>query len=332
MLGIAVVGTGHWGSNHARVYRELLSEGAINSLKICDSDEHRAKQWSQSLEVGYVTDYRDLIEDDSIQAVSIVTPSRTHYQLAKEFMEAGKDVLIEKPMTMDIEEAECLIDIAFNNNRILMVGHLFRYHKAVCELKRRIDAGLLGKIQIMIGSRMYFGLPRRDMGVIYALGIHEMDLFCYLQCVDYPNSLIATVSKSYSQDIEETAMITLDFGSTKGYALESWLVPVYGKKRELIVIGSEGSAWVDFLRPKELHIFDTMVVTEDGIPNHIRDEGKHTIALSSSEPLKDELMHFLSCMASRQDPLTNGAVGLRAVVMAEAALTSAKTGQMVTIA
>ena len=331
MQGVAVVGTGHWGKNHARVYKELMSEGLIDDLKICDLDEHRVKQWGETLEVEYATSYRDLIEDDDIQAVSIVTPSKTHYQIAKKFMEAGKDVLVEKPMTMDVDEARRLVEIAANNNRILMVGHIFRFHPAVCELKHMIDTGALGEIQNMIGTRLYFGLPRRDMGVIYALGIHELDIFCYLLDAEYPESLTAACSRSCSQNIEETAQIFMDFGHAKGYAFESWLVAAYGKVRDLIVVGSKGSVRVDYLTPRELYMFDNRIVTEGGIPVSVEDEGKRTISIPNAEPLKDELKHFISCIVSRQDPLSDGAVGLRAVVMAEAALMSAKTGNMIVL-
>lgn len=326
MPGVAVIGTGYWGKNHARVYKELLSEGVIDSLKLCDLDEHCARQWGETLEVEYVTGYQDLVEDDDIQAVSIVTPSKTHYQLGKEFMEAGKDVLVEKPMTMDIDEAKKLVEVAASNSRILMVGHIFRYHPAVCELKRRIDAGDLGDIQNIIGHRLDFGLPRKDMGVIYALGSHELDLFCYLMGVDYPKSLIAAESRSYGQNTEETVVIVMDFGHVKGYAFESWLVAAYGRMRDIVVVGSERSARVDYLKPQELYLFDSRIVTEEGIPVNVEDDGNRTISLPHAEPLKEELKHFISCVELRRNPLSDGTVGLRAVVMAEAALRSARTG------
>jgi len=331
MPGVAVIGTGHWGKNHARVYKELLSEGVIDSLKICDLDEHRARQWGETLEVEYVTSYRDVMADDDIKAVSIVTPSKTHYQLGKELMEAGKDVLVEKPMTMDIGEAEKLVEVAASNNRILMVGHIFRYHPAVCELKRRIDAGDLGEIQNIIGHRLDFGLPRKDMGVIYALGSHELDLFCYLMGVDYPKSLIAAESRSYGQNTEETAVIVMDFGHVKGYAFESWLVAAYGRMRDMVVVGSKRSARVDYLKPQELHMFDSRIVAEGGIPVNVEDDGNRIISLPHAEPLKEELRHFISCVISRQSPLTDGSVGLRAVVMAEGAQRSARVGEAVAL-
>jgi len=329
MLGIAVIGTGNWGKNHVRVYNELMAEGVIGKLKICDVDANRARQLGDDLKVEWVSDCQDVIKDTDIKAVSIATPSKTHYPIGKEFIEAGKDVLIEKPMTMDINEAKKLVKVAASHGRILMAGHIFRYHPAVCKLKRMIDAGDLGEIQNIIGNRLYFGLPRRDMGVIYALGIHELDVFCYLLGVDYPKSIVAAASKSYGRDIEETAVISADFGHARGYAFESWLVPAYSKMRDLVVVGSKGSARVDYLTPQELYIFDNRIIIDEGVPVRVEDKGKHTISIPYAEPLKEEIKHFISCIISRQSPISDGSVGLRAVTMAEAALKSAKIGKAV---
>jgi predicted dehydrogenase len=169
------------------------------------------------------------------------------------------------------------------------------------------------------------------MGVIYALGLHELDTFCYLLGVDYPKSIVAAVSKSYGGDIEETAMISADFGHARGYALESWLVPAYSKMRDLVVVGSKGSARVDYLTPHELYMFDNRIIIDEGIPVRVEDKGKRTISIPYAEPLKEEIKHFISSIISRQSPTSDGYVGLRAVTMAEAALKSAKTGKAVVV-
>ena len=139
MPGVAVIGVGQWGKNHARVYKELSQEGAVDSVQICDADQARVLELSSTLDIEATSGYQQILNDPKIQAVSIATPSGTHYQIAKECMEAGKDVLVEKPMTMDVAEAEDLVRIADQTARILMVGHIFRYHPAVQELKRRIN-------------------------------------------------------------------------------------------------------------------------------------------------------------------------------------------------
>lgn len=331
MPGIAVIGVGHWGENHARVYNELRLEGVADTVQICDVNQARVLELSSALGIQGTSDYQQVLNDSKIQAVSIVTPSRTHYKIAKECMEAGKDVLVEKPMTMDVDEAEELVRIASKNNRILMVGHIFRYHPAVQELRHRINEGELGKLQTIISNRETFGLPRKDMGVIYALGIHELDIFCYLMGVDYPESVTAVASAVYSNDIEETAMLAVDFGDVKGYAFESWLIPGHDKRRDLLVVGSQMSARVDYLKPQELCLFDSRVITESGAPTSIENKGERVISIPYVEPLKEELRQFISSVNSRQKPLADGLVGVRAVAMAEAALTSARTGKAVTL-
>jgi len=331
MPGIAVVGVGHWGEKHARAYKELCLEGMAEAVQICDVNQARVLELSSALGIPGASSYQQILNNSKVQAVSIVTPSRMHYKVAKECMEAGKDVLVEKPLTMDVAEAEELVRIANKNNRILMVGHIFRYHPAVQELLRIINEGELGKQQTIISNRVAFGLPRKDMGVIYALGIHELDMFCYLMKVDYPESVIAVISKVYSRDIEETAMLAVDFGEVKGYAFESWLIPGHEKKRDLMVVGSKRSARVDYLKPQELCLFDTSVVTENGVPISVEDKGERVISIPYTEPLKEELRHFISCVNSRQKPLTDGLVGVRAVVMAEAALASARTGKAIAL-
>lgn len=330
MTGVAVIGTGQWGKNHARVYKELQQEGVVEGLKICDLNESRVSELGGALGIEATTDYRQILINNEIHAVSIATPSKTHYQIAKEFMQAGKDVLIEKPMTMAVDEAKELIRIAQQNGRVLMVGHTFRYHPAVRELKRRIDAGELGEIQNMVGVRETFGLPRKDMGVIYALGIHELDLFCYLIGVDYPKSLLTATSHVYSRDIEDTAAIFMDFGRAKGYAFESWLMPVHDKRRELVVVGSKMSVLVDYLKPEELHLFDIRLVTHNGLPAYVENKDKLIVSLPYTEPLKEEIRCFISCVNSRRQPSSDGPVGLRAVTMVEAALASAKIGKAIT--
>jgi len=331
MPGVAVIGVGHWGENHARVYKELCLEGVVDTVQICDVNQARVSEVSNALGIEDILEYHRLLDGPEIQAVSIATPSRTHYKIAKECMEAAKDVLVEKPMTMDVGEAEELVKIANQNTRILMVGHIFRYHPAVQELKRRINEGELGEVQTIISNRETFVLPRKDMGVIYALGIHELDMFCYLMAAEYPRSVTAVASEVYSKDIEETAMLAVDFGDVKGYAFESWLVPGHGKRRDLLVVGSKMSARVDYLKPQELCLFDTRVITENRAPTSIENKGERLVSIPYIEPLKEELQQFISCVNSRQKPLADGLVGVRAVAMAEAALTSAKTGKAVTL-
>ncbi len=325
MVGVAVVGTGYWGKNHVRVWREMLAEGRIDRLVVCDIDPGRAQKFARMFDIEAITDYRTLLRDEGIDCLSIVTPSQTHAQLATECMRAGKDVLVEKPMTMDSTHAEQMVAVAAETKAVLMVGHIFRYHPAVQELTRRIKRRDLGDLFYLHTNRLAYSAPRRDMGVLWALGIHEVDIYCDLMGVHYPNALRAQWGCHVLPGIDDHALLTLEFGGdTQGTAVESWLSPGNAKQRDLLVVGKRMSARVDYLKPNHLQLFDVSVseVEEAGGGSHLQldDEGSHTITTPYSEPLRNELDHFLRCHKERDRPITDGATGLRAVRMIEAVL------------
>lgn len=323
MVGIGLIGTGYWGKNHARVYKELLSEGIIDYLILCDIDEKRVKELAGK-DISFLTDYKKLLSDERIDAVDIVTPSKTHYLLGKEFLRAGKDVFVEKPMTMNTKTAEDFIKIAEKKDNILMVGHIFRYHPGIIEIKKRIERGDFGKIYYMNSSRMALGPPRRDMGVLFALGIHEVDMYCYLMEQKYPKKISASIGRFLQSNIEEIANITMEFeNGTIGYAFESWMSPFFRKIREFKIIGSKMSAKIDYLKPQEIQFFEgniTSYKNNNEFIFDISDEGIMKINIIYKEPLKVELMHFVDCVKNRKEPISNMYAGKRAVEMIESCL------------
>ncbi len=261
----------------------------------------------------------------------IATPSSTHYELSKLFLENGKDVFVEKPITLKSENAKELVEIANKYNRILMVGHLFRYHPAVRDIKKRIDLGEFGKLETIITYRLALGVPRTDMGVIFALAVHDLDLTCYLLNQDLPNSILVDIGKFHQVNVVEMANISLDFeNGAKGYMMESWNVPVYEKKRDLLIIGSEKSAIVNYLTPSEYKIFDTKIKKRniDGkIILEKEDNAVYKINIDYQEPLREEILHYLNCLKTRKTPDTDGKVGYNAVRMCEKAFLSANTNK-----
>lgn len=333
MVKIAVIGTGYWGKNHVRALNELRGEGVIDELKICEVDEKRAKDFSNIYHIPHTTDFNDLLNDDALNGVTIATPTPTHFELAKKFIEAGKDVFVEKPMTTNSTDAGMLISLAEENKALLMVGHIFRHHTAVAELKKRIDRGDFGRIYYLTSTRFSFRAPRRDMGVMFALAIHEVDLFCYLLNCDYPLEISAQVNKYLQKDIEEVAFLFLRFeNNTLGYAFESWLTPVEGKRRDLTLIGSKMSAKVDYLKPQELALFDASILRgEDGESLRAEYEGSYTVPIPYKEPLKEEMKNFVDCIKTREMPRSDMYAGKRAVEMIELAFESAEKGSTVKV-
>ncbi|UCG71028.1 MAG: Gfo/Idh/MocA family oxidoreductase [Thermoplasmata archaeon] len=325
MVKIAVIGTGYWGKNHVRAFNELKGEGVIDELAICEVDEAKAKEFSKIYHIPYVTDYNELLNDDTLDGVSIATPTKTHFELAKKFMEAKKDVFVEKPMTTDSKEAEELIKIAEKSDKLLMVGHIFRHHSAVKEIKKRIERGDFGRIYYLTSTRFSFREPRSDMGVMFALAIHEVDIFCYLLNTEYPLEITAQTSRFLQKDIEEVALLIMRFeDDTLGYAFESWMTPVDGKRRDLTIIGSKMSAKVDYLKPQELQLFDASIIPGGKGAYRAEYEGSYTVPIPYKEPLKEEMRHFVECIKSRERPLSDMYAGKRAVEMIEIAFKSAK--------
>lgn len=325
MVGIGVIGTGYWGKNHVRVFKELLMEGKIDTLKICDTNEERVKELAKIFSVEYVTDYREFFDDGDIKAVSIATSSPTHYTVATGCLENHMDVLIEKPMTLDVKEAESLVRFAEKKHSQIMVGHIFRYHPAIKKLGVIIGRGELGKLQLMFSRRLDYGPPRTTMGVLDALGTHEVDMFCHLTGSLYPEEITANVSRVFNSRFEETASIVLGFkDGVKCYAMESWMHPG-GKVRDLVVVGSEKSARVDYLNPNEIEIFDKRIC-KDGNGYRLENTQTTKVPVGFEEPLKVELEHFVDCVKMDFRPITTGNTGLRVVKIIDAAKTSAKLG------
>ena len=333
MTAVAVVGTGYWGRNHVRVFKELLDDDVISDLKLCDVSEDRVKTLANGFGLKFTTNYNKILKDKSIDAISIVTPSPLHFEMARKAIEHGKSVLVEKPMTKTAAEAKKLVELTEKKDSILMVGHIFRHHSAVNELKKRIIRGDFGRILHMFCNRLAFREPRPDMGVLHALGIHEMDLFCYLLNKNYPKEIYTHIEQHFIPGIEETAFIILSFDDDIScYAFETWMAPVAGKKRELIVIGSKMSARVDYLKPQELQIFDSAILVKKGTGGkkavkefEVEHEGSYTIPIEYKEPLKEELKHFIECTRNHSQPISDMYSGKRAVEMVEVAFKSAKS-------
>ncbi|MFX1277447.1 MAG: Gfo/Idh/MocA family protein [Promethearchaeota archaeon] len=333
MIGIGIIGVGYWGKNHVRIYKSLLLENKIDYLKICDIDEHRINQMAEDYGLEYSTDLNELIKDDKINAVVIVTPADNHFEIAKLMLNNGKDVFIEKPMTLDSDKAMEIVETAKKNNQILMVGHIFRFHPIVQDLKKRIDLGEFGRINLLYAFRFALGVPRTDIGVDFDLAAHDIDVSCYFLKHNYPKSLMADCVSFHQDKVIEMANICLEFpNKARSYLMESWNVPVYDKKRELIVIGTEKSAIADYLTPNEYRIFDTKIKKRFSNGKEILEIDEKTvikIVLEYKEPLKEEILHFVDCLRNRKIPLSDGMVGYRTIKMCEAITQSAKENKKI---
>ena len=322
----AVIGTGYWGTNHVRVGAELMESDVFDDLLLCDVAEDRVSELAASYGVDYVTDHAELAEQGADTAV-VATPSTTHQPIATDLLKAGIDCLVEKPLALDAASAWDIVDTAEREGQTLGVGHIFRYHPALQELKRRVDRGELGQIKYLTTNRYAFREPRDTTGVLYSLAVHDVDIYSYLMGT-LPEAVYCRLDRHIRSDIDETATLIMEYGNATGVINESWQVPVFGKKRDLVVVGTEGAAYVDYLADTKLELFDAKVVKMDGTLR-ARDGGGITHEVAGHEPLKMEVEAFIEAVNGEEDPPASGHVGAKAVELLELAERSDEANQTI---
>lgn len=330
-MHVGLVGVGAWGQNHARTWGRMLAAGEIDGLSICDVDRARAQALADEVGGTAVFEVRALLDDPTVDAVDLCTPTPTHHALASQAMEAGKDVLVEKPLAGTPKEANDLVAIAKARGRVLLCGHLFRYHPGIEAARAMIARHELGSIRYFLSSRQAFRAPRADMGVLEALGVHDVDLFCWLLGVDYPRSLHASIGAWNGPGVDEVAMLSMDFGGgAKAWAWQSWLSPgAAGKERKLTIVGERATVEIDYLRLDAVRVTPATIARKGD--DLVADAGAtREVRTAGHEPLMAELRDFVRCVRERAPPRADADAAARAVVMIEAALESARTQRPVT--
>jgi predicted dehydrogenase len=276
------------------------------------------------------TNYKDFAA--RVDGAVIVTPAQTHFALGQEFLDAGKDVFVEKPITLVSSEAKQLAELAGQRQRILQVGHIFRFDTASQWLKEAISEGKFGRLQILRGNFSGFKRPRNDSGITFADAIHFVDLFNYfLGCC--PARVSAVMKDFMGRGMDDASMLSLEYETSRGPAWgvveTNYFLP--GKYRELAVTGSDMSALCDFnVSQYKIKTFANKhvkngndVKTEEGV--------SHQIECAPVEPLLAELQAFVQSIETRQKPLADGWAGYDSVHVIEAAMESARTGRSVLV-
>lgn len=328
MTHLAVVGTGYWGQNHARVGAELLDDGEISTLTLCDAAEDRVAEIADRYGVEYTTDHHDLT-DRSVDAAVVATPSPTHHEIGTDLLESETDLLIEKPLALTSEEAVNLVKCADDHDRTLATGHIFRYHSALRELASRVDRGELGSLRYLSTNRHTFRTPRSKAGALHSLAVHDVDLYTQL-FDDTPDRIYCETNSFIREDIDETATLLLTFGDATAVINVSWQVPVFGKRRDLAVVGSKRAAYVDYTEETQVELFDAETFRDDSGRYVSRNNGSIRIDTEQYEPLKREVEDFLQAREGSTTPSASGRVGANAVALIEQAIDSATSGQAVT--
>jgi len=320
-LNIVLVGVGKFGMNHLRVLKELEINGFCNLSGVIDVDLNILDRIEKKYGIKTSTKTDDFITNN-IDAFDIVTPTHTHFVLCKKLLESKKHVFVEKPLTIKYSEAKILADCSHKINRILMVGHIFRYNEAVNKIKDILLNGELGKIHYLSGHFMGISNPRNDTGVIYNLMIHHIDLYNYLLGT-LPHTVQANTAHFLGRpEYEDHAILTMKYpDNVIGIIEGSWMPPE--KQRDLTIVGSKKSLTCDLLN-QTINIYDVSMKKIDREYYIAQDKGSSTMKISFVEPLKLELLDFIESIVQSRAPLADAKSAQDAVLISEIALASSK--------
>jgi UDP-2-acetamido-3-amino-2,3-dideoxy-glucuronate N-acetyltransferase len=302
---------GYWGKNLVRNFYQLEALSVV-----CDANSAVEETLEGSYPgVLYRRDFASVLTDLQVNAVALATPAVAHYQMAKAALEAGKDVYVEKPLAIEVEEGRKLVELAEQNGRILMVGHILRYHPAVIKLQELVRSGELGKIQCLYSNRLNIGKIRTEENILWSFAPHDISVI--LALLDEQPIRVTCQGGAYlSRDVFDVTMSQFEFTSgVHAHVFVSWLHPF--KEQRFVVIGSEKMAVFDDTAEHKLVLYPHKIEWKNRIPTAIKAKGE-ILSLDNSEPLKAECQHFLDCMASRAAPLTDGKEGLRVLKVLDA--------------
>jgi len=326
MPDLAVIGTGSWGKNLVRNFYELRRQ---NTVYACDLDANKLERLRNSFPLLKTTsNYQEILTNDHISAVVVATTAVNHFEQAKLALAAGKDVFVEKPLTLNYRDAAELVKLAERRQRILMVGHLMIYHPVSLQLRELIKNGELGEVYYIYSQRVNLGQVRKDENALWSFGPHDLSVLFYL--IDQEPIDVAARGQTYLQNgIEDVVFVSLNFPNRVSAHIHlSWLDP--HKLRKVTVVGSKKMAvFDDTATTEKLRIYDNRAekkIDYDTYGDYITLRFGDVVIpyVAVTEPLKLECQHFLDCIEKRQTPRTNGRDGLRVVKVLEAANHSLK--------
>ncbi len=309
-MTVAVVGCGYWGRNLVRNFREL---GALQL--VCDNTPEGRATAADIAPDSEIVDEFDAVLSSDVEGIVVATPAETHFALTKQALQAGKDVLVEKPLALDFEDGAQLVRTAEEGDRVLMVGHVLEYHPAVVRLRKMVASGELGTVRYFYSNRLSMGKIRREENILWSFAPH--DIAVILRVVGRMPLQVSASGGAYVQpNIADVTVTNLLFDDgVRAHIHVSWLHPF--KEQRLVAVGSRRMSSFDDVA-KELTLYDQRVEWREGQPIPIKGGGT-PVPFSDEEPLRLECLAFLDSIASRQPPLTDGRSGLRVLRVLQAA-------------
>jgi UDP-2-acetamido-3-amino-2,3-dideoxy-glucuronate N-acetyltransferase len=309
---IAVVGCGYWGKNLARNFHGI---GHLSAT--CESQPaQRAAMASQYPEVKAYERLEQVLEDPSIDAAVLSTPAATHCALGLKLLAAGKDLFVEKPLALEWEDGLEMVDTARARGRILMVGHLLRYHPAFLKIEELLGSGALGKIEYIYSNRLSMGKIRKDENALWSFAPHDISLLLALTG-QMPVQVSATGGAYLQPNVADVTVSHFSFShGVRAHIFVSWLHP--HKEQRLVIIGSKQMVVFEDTRPdNKLLLFDKRIESRNGVMEASKSEAT-AVPFDAQEPLRLECQHFVDCVRERRTPVTPGEEGVRVLQVLQA--------------
>jgi predicted dehydrogenase len=324
-IRVGVVGAGYWGPN---IVRNLYEAPGAEAVAVADLSQERLDAIHKRFPAVHVTtDYRELLDDPSIDAICIVTPVRTHRKLAEEAFAAGKHVFVEKPLAYSVSDAEAIVRAGDRAGKTLMVGHTFVYNPAVEVVKGILDSNGLGRVHYLDSQRVNLGLHQFDTNVLWDLGPHDVSIALYW-LDEEPEWVQCTGACFVQANIEDVVFLMIGFPSGAiAHAHLSWLAP--SKLRTMTVIGSQKMVIYDDNQSVEkVKIYDQGVdkLDSDELRRSYRAGDIHSPRVPMTEALQVEMRHFIECVRDGKKPRSDGDAGLMVVRVLELAMRSLRSG------
>jgi len=315
---IGLLGVGYWGKN---LFRDLKALGVLAG--VCEVNQKTVKRLQAENPELYVTDsWTDFLADPNITAIAVALPAEMHHKFAREALLADKDVFVEKPLALDVEKANELVELSRSRNKILMVGHVLRYHPCVKKLQELVSEGKIGNIRYIECSRRNLGKIRQHENVLWSFAPHDISLILALMNNTLPKKVVCVGQKHLHPDIHDVTDTFLEFhGNCFARISVNWLFPK--KEQKTIVVGDKGMIVFNDRKPRgeKLTICSEYMQQEPGTIPVARKPDVEKVQCDWSEdqfPLYLECKQFMTSCLTRSDPVTNGEEGLRVLKVLDA--------------
>lgn len=319
-INVGIIGVGYWGDNLFRVFNSTGRSSVKYVADLSKENLDKVRKSNPSVEITH--NYSEILKDKQINLVCIATPPETHFEIAKKCIEAKKNILVEKPMSKTVKEAEKLINLARKNKVQIFVDHTFVFSAPVRKIKKSIEENKIGKLLYFDSERVNLGLLQKDINVIWDLAPHDFSIFNYLFPHLRPISVQVFASRHKHPSLEDIAHIMVRYEDNFIMHVHvSWLSPV--KIRKIIISGDRGMIWYDDIHPFEkIKIYDKGVHVnfdkETAFFPIYREGDIITPKLDNYEPLSLEANHIIDCLLGKDKPLVDGYEGLKVVRLLEA--------------